>query len=301
MTTSDWWRPRTLGRSGLQVSRLGLGSSYGVGERDVERAIERGVTYLYWGSRRRDGFGRAIARAAKRDRDRLCVVVQSYSRSALALGPSLDMALRRLGLDHADVLLLGWWNAPPPRRILDKASALIDAGKVRTVIISCHHRPTFERFITDPAYGAIMVRYNAAHRGAEAEVFPHVAAAVDRPDGAPGVIAYTATRWGALLDRALVPTGEPVPRASDCYRFALSRPEVDVVISGPASGAELDEALAALDRGPMSDDELAWMRRVGDGVKAMSATAAARTGNAGALWERAVGAAQKLASRLRPG
>jgi aryl-alcohol dehydrogenase-like predicted oxidoreductase len=80
----------------------------------------------------------------------------------------------------------------------------------------------------------------------------------------------------------------------------LSRPEVDVVISGPANGEELDEALAALDRGPMSDDELAWMRRVGDGVKAMSATDAARTRNAGALWERAVGAAQKLAGRLRP-
>jgi hypothetical protein len=164
--------------------------------------------------------------------------------------------------------------------------------------VSCHHRPTFAHYIADPAYGSIMVRYNAAHRGAEGEVFPHVAAALDQPDGAPGVIAYTATRWGALLDRTLVPPGEPVPRASDCYRFALSRPEVDVVISGPANGAELDEALAALDRGPMTEDELAWMRRVGDGVKQMSATDAARTRNAGALWERAVGTARRIGGRL---
>ena len=162
-------------------------------------------------------------------------------------------------------------------------------------MISCHHRPTFAKYIADPVWGAIMVRYNAAHRGAEGEVFPHLA----MPDP-PGVVAYTATRWGALLDPTLVPKGEPVPRASDCYRFALSRPEVDVVISGPSNGEELDEALAALDRGPMSDDELAWMRRVGDGVKAMSATDAARTRNAGALWERAIGAAQRLAGRLRP-
>jgi aryl-alcohol dehydrogenase-like predicted oxidoreductase len=297
---SDWWKRRPLGRSGVMTSRLGLGSSYGVGQRDVERAIDRGVTYLYWGSRRRDDFGRAIAHAAKTRRDDLCIVVQSYSRSALALGPSVDVALRRLGIDHADVLLLGWWNSPPPRRIIDKALGLVERGKAGAIMVSCHHRPTFASYVADPAYGAIMVRYNAAHRGAEAEVFPHVAGALDQPDGAPGVVAYTATRWGALLDPTLVPRGEPVPRASDCYRFALSRPEVDVVISGPANGEELDEALAALDRGPMSEDELAWMRRVGDGVKAMSATDAARTRNAGALWERAVGAAQRLAGRLRP-
>src|SRR5688572_9300878 len=188
-----WWTPRPLGRTGLQVSRLGLGSSYGVSGADVDRAIERGVNYLYWGSRRRDDFGKAIARAAKKDRDKLCVVVQSYSRSALALGPSLDLALRRLRLDHADVLLLGWWNHSPPERIIDRALELREAGKVRALMISCHHRPSFEGYIADPVWGAIMVRYNAAHRGAEREVFPHVAAATP----APGVVAYTATRWGA--------------------------------------------------------------------------------------------------------
>jgi predicted aldo/keto reductase-like oxidoreductase len=111
------------------------------------------------------------------------------------------------------------------------------------------------------------------------------------------VVAYTATRWGALMDPTLTPAGDPTPRASDCYRFALTRPEVDVVIAGPKNGEELDEAMAALDRGPMSEDELAWMRRVGDAVKAMPAAHAARSGNAGALWERVVGAAQKLLSR----
>jgi aryl-alcohol dehydrogenase-like predicted oxidoreductase len=298
--TTDWWRPRPLGRSGIMTSRLGLGSSYGVGEKDVARAIERGVTYLYWGSRRRDGFGKAIAHAAKTRRDKLCIVVQSYSRSALALGPSLDAALRRLGTDHADVLLLGWWNSPPPQRIIDRALSLVEQGKAGSIMVSCHHRPTFASYVEDPAYGSIMVRYNAAHRGAETEVFPHVAAVLGTPDGAPGVVAYTATRWGALLDPTLIPKGEPVPRGSDCYRFALTRPEVDVVIAGPSNGAELDEALAALDRGPMTDDELAWMRRVGDGVRSMSAGAAARTRNAGALWERAVGAAQRLVARVRP-
>jgi aryl-alcohol dehydrogenase-like predicted oxidoreductase len=293
-----WWDKRPLGRTGLMVSRLGLGSSYGVSGRDVERAIERGINYVYWGSRRRDDFGDAIARVARRDRDRVCVVVQSYTRSALALGPSLDIALRRLRIDHADVLLLGWWNQPPPRRIVDRARALIDAGKARALMISCHHRPTFRTFIADPAYDAIMVRYNAAHRGAETDVFPYIAPELAAPGGAPGVVAYTATRWGSLLDRSLLPEGNPTPRASDCYRFALSRAEVDVVLAGPRDTAELDEALATLDRGPMTDDEIAWMHRIGDRVKEMSATDAVRSRNAGALWERAVGMAQRVGSRF---
>ncbi len=256
------WEPVTLGRTGLRVSPIGLGSSYGVSSADVERAFERGINYLYWGSNRKDGFGRAIAAISRRRREDLVLVIQSYTRAAMLLRPSLERALRRAKTDYTDLLLLGWWNDVPPRRIVDAALALREAGKARHILISSHHRPTFEKLIADPAYGCIMVRYNAAHPGAEQEVFPHVAAAAARP----GVVAYTATRWGQLVG-ATVAKGERPPRASDCYRFALTNPHVDVCLAGPRNGAELDEAMAALDRGPMSDDELAWMKRVGAAVR----------------------------------
>jgi hypothetical protein len=87
----DLWQPRPLGRTGLRTSRLGLGSSYGVSGRDVDRAIERGVNYLYWGSVRRPDFGSAITRAARRDRARLCVVIRLLALG-LTLGPSLELA-----------------------------------------------------------------------------------------------------------------------------------------------------------------------------------------------------------------
>jgi predicted aldo/keto reductase-like oxidoreductase len=78
-------------------------------------------------------------------------------------------------------------------------------------------------------------------------------------------VAYTATSWGQLLNASKIPQGERLSTASDCYRFVLTRPEVDVCLSGPANAAQMDEALKSLELGPMNEDEMAWMRRVGSG------------------------------------
>ena len=243
------------------------------------RAFDRGINYFYFGSRRREGFARGFAELPAAKRAQMIVVVQSYSRLGFLMKGSLERALRSLRTEYADFLLLGMWNAPPPARILDSALALKEEGKARHIMISCHHRPTFPRLAADPSVDAIMVRYNASHPGAEREVFPLLEAS------RPGVVAYTATRWGWLMNPDFTPAGEATPRASDCYRFALSHPSVDVVLTGPKNAAELDEAMAALDRGPMGEDEIAWMKRVGAHVRQ---TAMTRGRNpARRLWDRA--------------
>ena len=257
------WDKRAFGATGLEVSALGLGSSYGLSADDVERAYDRGVNLMFWGARRRDDFGRGIARIAAKDREGMVLAVQSYTRVASLMRPSLECALRSLGTDHVDMLCLAWWDEVPPERILDAALQLKDEGKVRHVLISCHHRPSFAKMLEVPGLEAIMLRYNAAHPGAEDDVF--ALPAFRSRD--PGVLAFTATRWGSLINPKLVPPGEPTPRASDCYRFALSNPHVHATLAGPKNGQELDEAMAALDRGPLSDDEMAWMRRVGQAVR----------------------------------
>jgi aryl-alcohol dehydrogenase-like predicted oxidoreductase len=282
------WDKIILGRTGLRVGRIGIGTSSGLSPGDVEEAVERGINYLYWGSVRKKAFGEAIRHVAKRRREDVVIVVQSYTRAAFYMRPSVEKALRELGVDHCDLLLLGMWNETPPRRIVDAAVAIRDSGKASHVMISCHQRTTFPRYIDDPTYGAIMVRYNAAHPGAETEVFPHLAPRDQGPSARPGVVSYTATRWGGLLDPKLRPEGEPAPRASDCYRFALTHPDVDVTLCGPKDRAQLDEALTALDRGPMSPDELAWMKRIGKAVRAASP---GQSGNAPVQWlDRMLGA-----------
>ena len=47
----------------------------------------------------------------------------------------------------------------------------------------------------------------------------------------------------------------------------LTNPNIDVCLAAPKDAVQLDQALVALDRGPLDDDVLAWMRRVGAGVR----------------------------------
>jgi aryl-alcohol dehydrogenase-like predicted oxidoreductase len=254
------FEPRSLGRTGLMAGRLGVAASYGVPTAAVERAVEMGVNYLYWGSMRRAGFGQAIRNLAA-SRDRLVLVLQSYSRLASLLGWSVERGLRALRLEFADVLLLGMWNSPLPERILDAARALRQRGLVRFLAVSSHNRRYAAELANGTDVDVVHFRYNAAHPGAETDIFPRLATV-----NHGGMVAYTATSWGQLLKASKAPAGERVPTAADCYRFVLTRPEVDVCLSGPANAAQMDEALRALRLGPMDPDELAWMRRVGSAV-----------------------------------
>lgn len=253
--------PRLFGTTGLTTSALGLGSSFGLPGKEVERAYERGINFFLWGSLRRRDFARGLRNLARDRREGMIVAVQSYTRFASLMEWSVDRSLRAMKTDYVDVLCLAWWNAPPPRRIVDAALALKEKGKVKSLMVSCHHRPAFEGFIADPSFDSLMLRYNAAHPGAEREIFPHLATR------RPGTVAFTATRWGTLLDPRFVPEGEKTPRPSDCYRFALSSPHVDVCLAGPKDAEQLDEALVALERGPLDAAETQWMRRVGSGVR----------------------------------
>ena len=75
----------------------------------------------------------------------MVLALQSYSRVAALMAPSVEMALRKLNFDYADVLLLGLWNHIPPQRILDASAKLRERGLVRHIAISTHHRPLVAR------------------------------------------------------------------------------------------------------------------------------------------------------------
>ncbi len=239
---------------------MGIAASYGVPASAVERAFEHGINYLYWGSMRRRPFAEAI-RHLKPQRSRFVLVIQSYSRAGMLVAWSTEMALRKLGLDYADVLLLGLWNKPVAPGILEAARKLRERGLVRHLAISSHSRPLIPKLAAESDFDVLHFRYNAAHPGAEIDIFPYLRAA-----NRPGMVAYTATSWGQLLNGKKLPSGVRVPTAADCYRYVLTRPEIDVCMSGPANAVEVNAAIEALDRGPMNEEELSWMQRAGAAI-----------------------------------
>ena len=174
-----------LGRTGIEVGRLGLAASYGAPASTVEAGFENGVNYFYWGSIRRGGFGEGLRNLAAQ-RERFLLVTQSYSRMASLVGPSLERALRTLRFDYTDVLLLGLWNDRVPARILDACRKLRQRGLVRYLAVSTHNRPLIARLAADPEFDIFHVRYNAVHRGAESEVFPTMSM-----QGPPGLVSFT--------------------------------------------------------------------------------------------------------------
>jgi predicted aldo/keto reductase-like oxidoreductase len=79
-----------------------------------------------------------------------------------------------------------------------------------------------------------------------------------------GIVSFTATRWGQLLNQNKIPKGENVPTAIDCYRFVLTNQNVDICMMGTKNMEEMRENLKILEMGPMNENEMNWMKRIGD-------------------------------------
>lgn len=257
-----WLEERVrLGKSGLRTGRLGLGASYFASAKALEEAFEAGCNYFYWGALRMGGMAGAIKNLCGRGkREELIVVVQDFRRTPKGLEKSLVRGLKKARLEYADVLLLGWVKKHPLPSLLEAAEALKRRGLVRCLGASGHNRPLFPELAGDPRFDVFHVRYSAAHRGAEKDIFPHLP--VDRP----GIVSFTATRRMSLVKSRRIPDEEKRPTAGDCYRFVLSHPSVDVVITAPSKTSHMRENLAEVSKGPMTEEEKTWMRRIGDYV-----------------------------------
>jgi aryl-alcohol dehydrogenase-like predicted oxidoreductase len=134
----------TLGRSGLSVGPLGVSGGYGVGTGALLRAFDRGVNYFYHGSRRNPGMTAAIKDlVAAGHRDDLIIALQSYARFPGSLESSLKRGLAQLGIETADVLLLGWYNGPPGDRLFERAERMRENGMFRHLAVSGHRRGAF--------------------------------------------------------------------------------------------------------------------------------------------------------------
>jgi predicted aldo/keto reductase-like oxidoreductase len=253
-----------------RVCRLGLATRGGsrLDPADVERAIARGVNYLNWCGHP-DGLSQAVARLGDA-RSNVVVAVQFESRHCREAAQEFESYLSELQTDHIDIATLYYvesqpeWDAITAR---DGAWNYLERekrnGRLGCIGLTTHQRPLAASWAETGLLDMLMIRYNAAHRGAEDDIFP-VTARRRMP-----VVTFTGLRWGALLK----PTPEDPPGCSppvpaDCYRFCLANPNVAVALMAPADGGELDADLKLLDDWqPLSPVEMQSIRAHGERVR----------------------------------
>jgi aryl-alcohol dehydrogenase-like predicted oxidoreductase len=201
-----------LGRTGLRVSRLALGTmTFGeqrIGSHDwgsdeatartvFDRYLEWGGNFIdtanvYTGGRSEELLGRFIAETGTRDQ---VVLATKFTMPADAGNPNLagngrkniltalDASLRRLGTDYVDLYWLHMWDQlTPVEEVMSTFDTLVRSGRVRAIGLS--NTPawylTKAQLIADhrgwERIAALQLEYSLAQRAIERE---HVPAALD--------------------------------------------------------------------------------------------------------------------------
>ena len=176
-----------LGRTGLKVGRLGIASGYEAPAAAIEEAFERGCNYFTWGTVIKGympGMRDAMkAIVAKGQRDRLVLAAVTYAHNNFLTERLLMRGLKSAGLDHADVLILGFFSRRVPRRLIEGALRMKEKGLVRYVGLSSHDRKLVGKLAGEGEFDVLHFRYSAAHRGAEKDIFPFLAKETERRPG----------------------------------------------------------------------------------------------------------------------
>jgi predicted aldo/keto reductase-like oxidoreductase len=240
-----------------QVCRLGLatrGNTH-LKTEDVEWAVERGINYLNWCGHR-DGLSRAVARM-RSARKQVVVAAQFQARTRRDAEREFASMLQELASDWIDVLTLyyveserEWDEIVSPDGAWHYLDEQRRRGRLKLIGLTSHQRPLAAQWAQSGRLDLLMVRYNAAHRGAERDVFP-----IAQQKRIP-VITFTGLRWKALLKPTPEdPPGSMPPSAAECYRFCLANPTVAVALAAPGNRQELEQDLALLEdwRAPGDD------------------------------------------------
>ena len=260
-----------------EVCRLGLatrGNTH-LNPDDVEWAIARGINYLNWCGQP-DGLSRAVARIGTARRQ-VVVAAQFEARCARDAEREFASMLHELQTDYIDVLTLYYvesreeWEAIiAPDGAWNFLAEQKRCGRLKLIGLTSHQRELAAAWADSGKLDLLMVRYNAAHRGAERDVFP-----VTQQRQIP-VVTFTGLRWKALIHST---PDDPAyfvpPSANECYRFCLAHPAVAVALAAPGNRSELDQTLVLLDD---------WREAQGDARESLLAHGERVRKHAGMFW-----------------
>lgn len=261
-------KTRQLGRTGEQISIIGLGGAH-IGKQEdpresiriIRSAIDRGITFLDNCWDYCEGQSEMRMGAALRDgyRSKVFLMTKIDGRTAKAAAAQIDDSLARLQTDHVDLMQFHEViRMEDPDRIFARGGALEamlaarKAGKVRYIGFTGHKDPVVHGRMLDLArdhgfrFDAVQMPLNPMDvhfRSFQHHVLTRLVA------DEVGALGMKPMGGGDLLKSGTV-------SAEECLRYALSLP-VSTVITGIDSLAILDQAVHAGETFvPMTDEEL---------------------------------------------
>jgi aryl-alcohol dehydrogenase-like predicted oxidoreductase len=228
---------RTLGRTGLKVSELCLGTmTFGWGADEptshaiMDRAFEAGINFLdtadvysFWAENNDGGVSETWIGNWLKGKDRRQVVIATKVRGRMWDGPNgeglsrahimaaVEDSLRRLGTDYVDLYQTHWPDDETPlEETLRALDDLVRQGKVRYV--GCSNHPawllTKALWLSDvnglARYDSLQPHYNLVHRDEFERELKSLCV-----DQGLGVIPYSPLEGGFLTGKYRPGTGIP--------------------------------------------------------------------------------------------
>lgn len=226
---------RTLGRAGVKVSSLCLGTMMFGGptnEKDsiriIHRALDAGINFLDTANVYNGGESeRVIGKAVSENREKWVIATKVHGTMGDDVNESgshrfhimsaVEESLKRLGTDHIDVYYLHRWDAAT--RIAESLRALDDCvrqGKVRYIACSnfeawrvCEALWTSDKLGLEE-FVCVQPLYNIVNRDVEVELLPFC------EKYGVGVVPYSPLARGVLSGKYL--RGEKPPKGSRAAR-----------------------------------------------------------------------------------
>ena len=246
---------RVLGKSGLQVSRVGLG---GIPIQRVDAAatkvllhhlVEQGVNFI--DTARGYTVSEAyLGEALEGIRDRFVLATKSMARTKEAMEQEIETSLRNLRTDYIDLYqahnpnLAQLEQLTAPGGALEALQQAKAAGKIGHIGLTAHSLEVLEKALQMDWVETVMFPYNIVENQGEALIKAAHETNI-------GFIAMKPLAGGAIEDAALA------------VRYLASRPEVDVIIPGMADLAEADmNVAAAANIAPLTEQEQAACEQV---------------------------------------
>ena len=271
---------RVLGRTGEEVSILGLGTApVGEGPPDVDRAVEvfsaaidRGVNFIDTG-RIYGNAEEALGRIIPDRRDELFVATKCWNETADGAEESLDESLRLLNTDYADLCHIHHIGGKDIGRVLGDDGILEylvkqkEAGKIRFIGLSGHARSSrFLEMLETDEIDVVMTVLNFADRNIyefESDVLP---ACRERNVGVVAMKAFAGIRGGfPYHSRAYVGCPTHPDYLQRALGYALDLEGVACAVVGPYNVEQaIDNVEMALAYEPLSETERAEIIEYGE-------------------------------------